>query len=177
MKRFFIPAFAAVLLFSPIPADAAQGWGLIGEEIVRFDAKVVDLLCELTGDCPENCGGGQRQLGLLDASGKLYPVFKDVVPFAGAATELVGFCGKTVTADGLFSTNRNTTIFSLQFVREAPDGKWQKANRFLAQWAKDNGVKVKSKAARSWFRNDPRIKALIAQDGVIGLGPGVLPKE
>ena len=118
MKKLLLVGFAAALLYAPLPSNAAQKWGLIGEKVVRFDARVVDLLCELTGDCPENCGGGKRQLGLIDASGKLFPVFKNVVPFAGAAAELLDFCGKTVTADGLMSTNRGATIFSLQFVRE-----------------------------------------------------------
>jgi hypothetical protein len=163
MKRFLLLGVFATLIYAPVAANAAQPWGLNDEEIVRFDATVVDLLCELTGDCPENCGDGKRQLGLIDGSGKLIPVFKNVVAFAGAAAELIGFCGKTVTADGLFSTNRGTTIFSLQFVREAPDGKWRKANRFLIKWAEDNGVVVDSNAAKTWFRNDPRVKALIAK--------------
>ena len=177
MKKFLLVSFAAALLYAPQPSPAAQSWDLIGEEIVRFDAQVVDLLCELTGDCPENCGGGKRQLGLVNGSGKLIPVFKNAVPFAGAVVELLDFCGKTVTADGLFSTNRGTTIFSLQFVREAPSGKWRKGNRFLRNWAEANGVEVNSNAAKTWFRNDPRIKALIAKDGKLGLGPGVLPAE
>ncbi len=166
-----------VMGLNSAPADAAQGWGLIGEKIVRFDAKVVDVLCELTGNCPDNCGGGARQLGLIDGSGKLIPVFKNVVPFAGAAAELIDFCGKTVTADGLFSTNRDITIFSLQFVREAPGGKWRKSNRFLRKWAKTNGVEVNSNTAKAWFRNDPRVKALIDREGKLGLGPGVLPAQ
>lgn len=177
MKKLLLWGFAAVLISAPLPADAAKGWGLIGEEIVRFDAKVVDLLCELTGDCPTNCGAGKRQLALLDSSGKLIPVFKNAVAFAGASAELIDFCGKTVTADGLFSTNRDITIFSLQFVREAPDGKWRKSNRFLRRWAETNGVEVNSNFAKAWFRNDPRVKALIAAQGKLGLGPGVLPAE
>lgn len=177
MKKLLLMAFIAALAHAPVPADAAQGWGLVGEEIVRFDAKVVDVLCELTGDCPSNCGAGSRQLGLIDAEGKLYPVFKNVVPFAGATAELIDFCGKTVTADGLLSNNRGVTIFSLQFVREAPDGTWRKANRFLPKWAKTNGVAIDSNAAKAWFRNDPRVKALIAAQGKLGLGPGVLPAE
>ena len=100
-----------------------------------------------------------------------------VLAFAGASAELIDFCGKTVTADGLFSTNRDITIFSLQFVREAPDGKWRKGNRFLRRWAETNGVEVNSNFAKAWFRNDPRVKALIAAQGKLGLGPGVLPAE
>ena len=173
----FVMGFVMGLFYAPVPADAAKEWGLIGEEIVRFDGKVVDVLCELTGNCPDNCGGGARQLGLIDGSGKLIPVFKNAVPFAGAAAELIDFCGKTVTADGLFSTNRDITIFSLQFVREAPDGKWRKSNRFLRKWAKTHGVEVNSNTAKAWFRNDPRVKALIDREGKLGLGPGVLPAQ
>ena len=46
-------------------ASAADEWGIEFEEKVRFEAKVVDILCELSGNCPANCGGGKRQLGLL----------------------------------------------------------------------------------------------------------------
>ncbi len=93
------------------------------------------------------------------------------MPFAGAAEELIDFCGQRVVADGLFSTNRGHTVFALQFVREAPDGDWRRANRFLPKWAERNGVDPKSKAAQQWFRNDPRVKARIAAEGRLGLGP------
>ena len=43
----------------------AAEWGLNGESKARFAATVVDPLCELTGDCPDNCGDGARQLALL----------------------------------------------------------------------------------------------------------------
>ena len=55
---WFCPAWTAGAL-------AAESWGLPEEEKTRFEAKVVDALCELTGDCPDRCGGGKRQLGLL----------------------------------------------------------------------------------------------------------------
>lgn len=153
------------------PAQAAQEWGLPGEEVSRFEAKVVDILCELTGDCPEACGGGARQLGLLTDEGRLVLPVKNFTPFSGAADELLDFCGKRVVADGLMTTNRGHTIFALQFVKEAPDGKWRRANRFLAKWAERNGFAPDGKEAKQWFRNDPRVKALIARDGVLGLGP------
>lgn len=151
-------------------AHAAESWGLPNEEEARFEAKVVDMLCELTGDCPADCGGGKRQLGLLMDDGKLILPLKDQAPFAGAVDELTEFCGKRVVADGLFSTNRGYKIFALQFVREAPDGPWQRANRFLPKWAAANGVDVKSQAAQQWFRNDPRVKKLIEEQGKLGIG-------
>src|SRR3546814_5727088 len=52
-------------------AQAANSWGLPSEEIVRFEAKVVDVLCELNGDCPADGGAGRRQLGLLSDDGTL----------------------------------------------------------------------------------------------------------
>ncbi|HEY5597735.1 MAG TPA: hypothetical protein VIK47_02920, partial [Kiloniellales bacterium] len=152
-------------------ARAADSWGLPNEEVARFEAKVVDVLCELAGDCPAACGAGKRQLGLLMDDGALILPLKDQVPFAGAADELTDFCGKRVVADGLFATNRGHKVFALQFVREAPDGKWQRANRFLPEWAAANGVDAKSPAAQQWFRNDPQVKKLIAEQGKLGLGP------
>jgi hypothetical protein len=131
----------------------------------------VDVLCELTGDCPDNCGNGTRQLGLLDDEGVLHLPLKNFTPFTGASWELQQFCGKKVTADGLFTTNKGYKVFVVQFVREAPDGKWQRANRFTSQWAEKNGVAADSKQAKQWFRNDPEVQRLLDKDGVFGLGP------
>ena len=170
--RFLFSALLAIgWTLSPGAPRAADSWGLPGEQEARFEAKVVDLLCELTGDCPADCGAGARQLGLLKDDGTLVLPLKNQVFFAGAAAELIGFCAQRVVADGLFSTNRGTTVFALQFVKAAPDGKWRRANRFLPKWAADNGVDPKSAQAKRWFENDPRIQDLVARDGKLGLGP------
>ncbi|MEE2981077.1 MAG: hypothetical protein VYA71_05975 [Pseudomonadota bacterium] len=116
----------AVAVIFPLSAEAAEGWGLIDEEAVRFEATVVDIRCELTGDCPAACGGATRQLGLVTDEGKMIMAHKNFVPFAGGAVEMAPFCGKRVVADGLFATNRGVTVFVLQFIRQAPDGKWRK---------------------------------------------------
>jgi len=171
MKATVVTALAALVLTLSAPLQAAEKWGLPNEEVTRFEARVVDLLCELSGDCPQACGGGKRQLGLLNDDGALILAHKNVVPFAGAAAELSDFCGKRVIADGLFSTNRGVRVFALQFVREAPEGKWRRANRFLPKWAKEQDIDAESDAVKAWFRNDPRVKALIAKDGKLGLGP------
>lgn len=171
MRAILSTAVLLVALATTGTAHAADSWGLPNEEEARFEAKVVDMLCELTGDCPAQCGGGKHQLGLLMDDGKLVLPLKNQVAFAGSADELVEFCGKRVVADGLFSTNRGHTVFVLQFVREAPDGKWRKANRFQPKWAAANGVDADSKTARQWFRNDPQIKKLIKEQGKLGLGP------
>lgn len=173
MKRYLaFSAFGLILLVYG-PVQAAQSWGLPGEEIVRFEAKVVDVLCELSGDCPANCGGGKRQLGLLDDEGTLHLPVKNATPFSGTAVELIDFCGKRVVADGLFTTNRGYRIFALQFVKEAPEGKWRGARRFLKKWASDNGLPEDSPKAKQWFRNDPSVKKIIEKDGIFGLGADV----
>ncbi|MCH8000119.1 MAG: hypothetical protein IIA34_00435 [Proteobacteria bacterium] len=164
-----LSAGAAALLTTGA-ARAAESWGLPGEEIVRFEAKVVDLLCELTGDCPAQCGAGTRQLGLLKDDGTLVLPLKNQTFFSGAVDELIDFCAKRVVADGLMVTNRGYTIFALQFVKAAPDGKWRRADRFPSKWAKRNGLDPKDKKVQRWFENDPRVEALIARDGKLGLG-------
>lgn len=171
MKSILTATALAVVAVLTHPAQAAQEWGLPEEAAVRFEAKVVDILCELTGDCPAECGAGTRQLGLLNDAGELIVAVKNFTPFSGAAWELMGFCGQRVVADGLMTTNKGYKIFVLQFVRPAPDGKWQKANRFLDRWKEANGLPADSPKAKQWFRNDPKVQELIARDGVFGLGP------
>ena len=170
MRIFGKAVFLAALVTLSTGTWAADEWGLPEEEVVRFEAKVVDILCDLTGDCPANCGGGKRQLGLLTGEGTLVLPIKNNAIFAGSADELIDFCGKQVMADGLFSTNRGYKVFALQFVKEVPDGKWQRANRFLPKWAAANGVEAGSKEAKQWFRHDPKVKEILAKDGVLGLG-------
>ena len=69
MTRILLPI---ALLAAPaaIAQDFSQGseansWNLYAEQPARFEATVVDPLCVLAGDCPENCGDGRRQLALL----------------------------------------------------------------------------------------------------------------
>jgi hypothetical protein len=170
MTRIIALGALALTFFAAHPLQAAQKWGLPNEEVARFDATVVDVLCELNGDCPDNCGNGTRQLGLLDDQGVLTMAMKNFTPFTGASWELLDFCGQKVTADGVFTTNRGYRIFAIQFVRKAPDGEWRRANQFTDQWAAKNGVAPDSKQAKQWFRNDPRVKQLIEEHGVFGLG-------
>ncbi len=170
MRYLTLAAVVAAGFLTAGAARAADSWGLPGEEIVRFEAKVVDVLCELTGDCPAQCGAGTRQLGLLKDDGTLVLPLKNQTFFSGAADEWIDFCATRVVADGLMVTNRGYTIFELQFVKAAPDGKWRRADRFLSKWAKRNGLDPKDKKVKRWFENDPRVNALIARDGKLGLG-------
>ena len=171
MKKSLFATLLFAGLLAAAPGQAAEEWGLPEEEVARFEAKVVDVLCELSGDCPADCGAGRRQLGLVNDAGALVLPVKNFTPFSGAAAELIDFCGKRVVADGLFTTNRGVRIFALQFVKEAPDGKWRRANRFLPKWAEANGFQPNGPEAKQWFRHDPRVKAVIERDGVLGLGP------
>ncbi len=172
MKRIIPMILAAAFMVGAGAARAAEEWGIEGEEKARFEAKVVDVLCELTGDCPKNCGDGKRQLGLLKDDGKLILAVKNVDIFAGAANDLIGFCGKKIIADGLLIKNPKMPLFALQFKRLAPDGKWSRANQFGKDWSKANG----NKAAGQWFKNDKTIKKIIKDQGVFGI-PGLKMKK
>lgn len=175
MKRTtIIAACAAVALAGP--AFAADGWGIKHEKVTRTEAKVVDLLCEVTGECAADCGGGKRQLGLLFDDGRLVPVVKNNDPFAGAVADLLPFCGKRIVADGLMIDNPKMPMFQLQFKRAAPEGrpkgKWSRANWFSKDWAKANP----GKDGDRWFQHDARVRELLARDGVLGV-PGLKPPE
>jgi hypothetical protein len=172
MKRISFVLFAAAAMVNAGVAWAAEEWGIEGEQKARFEAKVVDVLCELTGDCPANCGDGQRQLGLLKDDGTLILAVKNFDIFAGAVNDLVGFCGKRIVADGLLVNNKKANLFALQFKRLAPDGEWSRANWYTRDWEKAN----KGKSGNEWFRHDPTVKKVIAEQGILGI-PGLKPKE
>lgn len=174
MKRL---AFAMALLASPALAQdfsaesEAKTWNLYAEKPARFEARVVDLLCELTGDCPADCGAGKRQLGLLrSADGVMVLPLKNGQPaFSGAAADLAPYCGKTVEVDGLMIEDpdlRAKNVYMVQTIRE-PGGEWQKANQFTKVWAREN---PDAEGKGPWFRRDPRIKEMIETEGYLGLG-------
>ncbi|QPH54588.1 hypothetical protein [Pontivivens ytuae] len=152
----------------------ANSWGLIGEEKAFFEARVVDLACELTGDCPEDCGAGARQLGLVRAADdQLVMVLKNGQPvFSGAVVDLLPFCGMDVEVDGLLVNEEDwtgiaTKFYQVQRIRELPDGEWTRANRFTTAWEEEF---PDAAGEGPWFRRDPRINALIERDGYLGLG-------
>ncbi len=159
------------MAFTPA-AKAAEEWGIDGEAKARFEAKVVDIACELSGNCPAACGGGKRQLGLLRDDGTLLLVAKNNDIFAGGTADLIGFCGQRIIADGLMIKTPHMPLFALQFKRAAPDGKWSRADSFIKAWSKAHGGKDGSE----WFREDAAIKAEIAANGVFGI-PGLKPDK
>lgn len=170
-KKFIALGFALVLLpFSA--AQAAEEWGIEHEETARIEAKVVDILCELNGNCPDNCGGGMRQLGLLKEDGTLLLAIKNFDYFAGTIADLLPYCGKKIIADGLYVPNPKLHMFVLQFKRLAPDGEWSRADAYSKDWAQ----KHPDLDVEEWFRHDPTIKQVIAEDGVFGI-PGLEPKK
>ncbi len=152
-------------------AQAAEEWGIDFEKKARVEAKVVDLACELSGNCPKNCGAGKRQLGLLMDDGKLVPVVKNFEPFAGAANDLIKYCNKRIVADGLMIENPKMPMFTLQFSKLAKGGKWARANQYGTDWSEANG----GKKPGQWFRNDPTVISIIKKNGVFGI-PGLKPE-
>ncbi|WP_375554414.1 hypothetical protein [Roseovarius mucosus] len=150
----------------------AKTWNLYAEQPARFEAKVVDILCELTGDCPADCGGGVRQLGLLrDADNVLvYPNKNAQAAFSGAAVDILPFCGKQVEVDGLLIEDpdlKATNIYLVQKIRALGDAEWTAANRWTDVWA-ENHPEADGKGP--WFRRDPRVNAEIAAHGYTGIG-------
>lgn len=174
MIRF---ALIAALFASPAFAQDfsegsnARSWNLYAEVPATFEAKVVDVLCELTGDCPADCGAGKRQLGLIrTADGVMVLPLKNSQPaFTGAAVDLAPFCGQTVKVDGLMLDDPDLlakNLYQVQTITSA-DGETVKANQFTKKWAAEH---PEAKGKGAWFRRDPRIKADIAENGYLGLG-------
>lgn len=158
-KLVFAVTFAAL---GAAPAIAADAWGLKDEKVVSFSGQVVDILCTLKGDCPAACGAGRRQLGLV-SDGKLYSAVKSNTLFAGAAKDLLPWCGKTIEIDGLLVENPAMPILMVQGIREkAGQGDFVPTEQFEKDWIAANGK------ADEWWRVDPAAKAALAENGVLG---------
>lgn len=150
----------------------AKEWGLSEEELATFSGKVVDVLCELSGDCPDNCGDGKRNLGIVrDADGKLVMVLKNgQAAFNGATDDLLPYCNRQVDVDGLLIADPEefgAKFYMVQYIRENGATEWNKARLWTAAWKKRNPEAV---GKGPWFRRDPRVRAQIEKDGYFGLG-------
>lgn len=150
----------------------AKSWNLFAEQPARFEAKVVDILCELSGDCPDNCGEGKRQLGLLRAADGVlvYPNKNSQAAFTGAALELAPYCHADVEVDGLMIEDPDLgakNVYLIQKIRNVGDADWVKANTWTKKWA---AAHPEAKGKGPWFRRDPRVKAKIEANGYLGLG-------
>ncbi|WP_292883933.1 hypothetical protein [Nisaea sp.] len=170
MARHLLLLLLPFLLAVSMPSHAAQKWGIDGEMTAQFEAKVVDMLCELSGDCPENCGGGKRQLGLLRDDGRLLMAVKSNTLFAGATLDLLPYCGGRVEVDGLIITHPSMVIYMLQKHRKPGAVDWIQATAFAKDWKKRNGTTD----AKRWFRRDPHIGEVIGTYGKVGR-PDLVP--
>ncbi len=167
-SKFWALAVALLVInVGATTAYAAKSWGITNEKEAIFSGTVVDITCHLTGDCPDECGAGSRQLGLMTTDQGIVLVSKNLTLYTGAAQELYGFCGQEIEVDGLFTENRNVRFFQVQKMR-LPGEKWEKATRFHKAWAAEYGGKPKK--AKRWYRKDPRIRTIIERDGYLGLG-------
>ena len=166
------------LIASPLAAQdfsegsEARSWNLYAEVPARFEAKVVDVLCELTGNCAEDCGAGTRQLGLIRSADNVMvlPMKNSQPAFTGAAEELAPFCNQVIEVDGLMIEDEDlgaSNIYLVQRIKSG-DADWIKANTWTKKWAKKH---PEAKGKGPWFRRDPRVKEVIASEGYLGLGP------
>lgn len=150
----------------------AQEFGLTGEKKATFSGKVVDILCELSGDCPANCGGGKRNLGIVRISDNaLVVVSKNAqFEFNGAADDLLPYCNKMVDVDGLLvgeDPGMAAKIYMVQFIRNKGETGWKKAELWTDAWKKRN---PDAGGEGPWYRRDPRVLKQIDKDGYFGLG-------
>ena len=152
--------------------STARPWNLFAEYPAFFEARVTDALCELTGDCPEDCGAGSRQMVLVRTVDDVMvlPLKNSQPAFTGAAVELAPFCNQTVEVDGLLLEDDfvgATNVYLVQKIRVVGTEEWTTANRWTKEWAKAN---PDAAGPGPWFRRDPAVLAEIEREGYLGLG-------
>lgn len=180
MKYLVSMALLGMIWSGPTIAESfaegsqAKEWGLFGEEKARFSGEVVDIVCALTGDCPEDCGAGNRQMGIIrDADDALVLVSKNrQTSFNGAAADLAPYCHQQVEVDGVLVGDPDITpmgakVYLIQLIRPEGAEDWKKTSGWTKDWAKRY---PDSKGKGPWFRRDPRVKAEIEANGYLGLG-------
>ena len=75
-----------------------------------------------------------------------------------------------VEVDGLMIEDPDlgaTNIYLVQKIRNVGEAEWVKANTWTKKWAEAN---PDAAGKGPWFRRDPRVKAMIAATGYLGLG-------
>ena len=171
-------AFLMAMVATPLAAEdfsegsTAKSWNLYAESPAMFEAKVVDILCTVAGDCANECAVG-RQLSLERTADNalVYPNKNNQTGFQGAAVDLHPFCGQLVDVDGLIIEDEDiqgaTNIYQVQKIKAAGAAEWLKANTWSKNWAK---LHPEAKGKGPWFRRDPRVNAEIAADGFLGQG-------
>lgn len=165
--RFVFAATSFATLFAlglaSMPARAADGMGTPYEKPLETSGTIVDLVCELTGACPADCGAGKRQLGVRLPDGSLLPIAKGITIFANAIDSILPYCGKTLILDGLLIDNPQMRIYQAQRIRENAGDKWRMTDDF------DTLFQAKNGRTDEWFRQDRRVAAEIANSGVLGV--------
>ena len=169
LALFASPAAAQDIDFSQ--GSQASSWNLAFESPARFNATVVDLLCEVAGDCANECGTGRQMALLREADGQLvYPNKNNQPAFSGAAVDLHGFCGMEVEVDGLMIEDEYVgahNVYLVQCIRTLDSDEWVFTTTFTEQWAENN---PDAEGRGPWFRRDPAVLAEIAADGYLGTG-------
>ena len=148
------------------PVGQVQKWGISGAEVAELSGEVVDVLCELSGNCAEQCGAGKRQLGIKTEQ-RTVLIAKDLNFYTGAAQELWPFCNQQLVVNGQFTQTGTTRFFQIQNVR-TPTGPWMSTGKFLENWAEKNGETLSK--AEDWYRHDKRVNEILEKDGRLGLG-------
>jgi hypothetical protein len=101
----------------------------------------------------------------------LTPVLKNAQPlFNGAVDDLLPYCGQTVEVDGNMIGDDDVNpyrLFQVQLIRGEGEEEFSRADRWTDAWAARN---PDAGGDGPWFRRDPRVNALIARDGYLGLG-------
>ena len=149
------------------PVGEVAAWPVTNAEESALSGTVVDVLCELNGNCAENCGEGRRQLAIKTESLGTVLVSKNLTNYSGAADELCPFCGELVEVNGLFTDHKGIRFFQAQNIRE-PGGQWKQTTNYLQAWSDRTGQS--RSLAEDWQYHDPRVKAIIERDGRLGLG-------
>jgi len=151
------------------PAGKVESWPVTGAEENQFSGTVVDVLCELGGNCADECGQGKRQLAIKSQDKNIGTVLvaKNLTNYSGAADELWQLCGQQIDLNGLFTEHKGVRFFQVQNIRE-PGGQWQKANKYLSAWVERSGKSPQQ--AKNWQDHDERVKDILSRDGRLGLG-------
>jgi len=169
IKAVAVTLAVVALLAVAGPVRSADSLGVHNEQIVTLKGKVVDLACEVTGNCASDCGSGKRPLGLLTEDGKLYVAAKSNTIFAGLLKDIVTQCGKTIIADGLTTSDHDATLLMIQRYKTSDNGNWVETDGFAADWSKRHSTPIDSKMTEEWYRNDWVVKGAVARRGKLGV--------
>lgn len=159
----------ALLAGCATPVGEIESWPVTGAEKTQFSGVVVDVQCELSGNCTDQCGEGRRQLAIKTSDNAMGTVLvaKNLSNYSGAADELWQFCEQQIDVNGLFTEHNGIRFFQVQNVRP-PGGQWQRATQYLNAWVDRSGKSPQQ--AQNWHEHDERIKEILMRDGRLGLG-------